>query len=117
MHRFWTKWSLAPAILRQAVERLRQAFQRKGVDSLGALGGDALDGDVGGFAHGIYHPLFLGRVLDPEPVALGIHRVRAATDFERRLRTRLERVADHDRDFVDDLFRRTRRAESIGRIA
>ena len=29
---------LALAILRQAVERLRQAFQREGIDSLGALG-------------------------------------------------------------------------------
>ena len=63
------------------------------------------------------HLLFLRGVLDPEPVALGVHRVGRAADLERGFRARLQRVADHDRDFVDDLLRRTRRDESIGGIA
>src|SRR5476651_966691 len=72
------------AILRQPVERLGEALEREGIGGLGALGRHALDGDIGGLAHGVDHPLFLGGVLDPEAVALGVHRVRRAADIERR---------------------------------
>src|SRR5438874_13297524 len=75
---------LAPAILRDLVERLGKPLQGKGVGGFGALGGNALDRGIGGFAHGFNHPLLFGRVLDPESVALGVHRKRRAADLERR---------------------------------
>src|SRR6516165_559252 len=71
---------LALAVLSDPVERLRQALQREGVGGLGAFGGNALDHEISGPAHGLDHALLLGRILDPEPVALGVHRVSRAAD-------------------------------------
>src|SRR5216684_5480918 len=82
--------TLALAILRQFVERLRKSLQREGVRGLGALGRHALDHDVRSLTHGVDHPLFLGGVLDPQTIALGVHRVRSATDLQRRFRAGLQ---------------------------
>src|SRR5450756_1992003 len=73
----------APAILRESFERLGKPLQRKGVGGLGALGGYALDGHIRGLAHGVHHPLFFGGVLDPEAIALSVHRIRRAAEEER----------------------------------
>src|SRR5581483_12248527 len=88
------KKRLAPAVLRDLVESLRQALQREGVDGLGALGRNTLDRDIGRAAHGLHHGVFLGRVLDPESVALGVHRVGRAADVDRRFRTGLQLIAN-----------------------
>src|SRR5262249_37997733 len=88
--------ALALAVLRDLVERLRKALERKRVRGLGALGGGALDHGVRRTAHRLDHLLLLGGVLDPEAVALGVHRKARAADLQRRFRTGLERIADHD---------------------
>src|SRR3984957_2702818 len=109
--------TLAPAILRQPVERLGKPLQRERIRGLGALCRHPLDDHIGGLAHGVDHPLFLGGVLDPEAVALGVHRVGSAADLKRRFRARLQGVADYDRDFVGDFLRRTGGDEGVGWIA
>src|SRR5262249_3626422 len=74
--------ALALALLRDLVERLRKPLQRKCIRGLGALGGDALDHGVRRTAQRLDHLLFLGGVLDPEAVALGVHRIARAADLQ-----------------------------------
>src|SRR3954463_7202505 len=105
------------AILRQFVERLGKPLHREVVRGLGALSRHALDHHVGSLAHGFDHPFFLGGILDPEAVALGVHRIGTTADLQGRFRARFQRVADHDGHFVADFLSRTRRDERIGRIA
>src|SRR3954463_13070761 len=94
------------ALLRGAVERLAQAFQRVAVGRLRPLRGRSLDDKVAALAHGIDHARFLGGVLDPGAVVLRVHGEFAAADLDRRIAVRFEAVADDDRNLVAHIFGR-----------
>src|SRR5262249_8198406 len=58
---------------------------------------------IGALAHGIDHARFLGDVLDPGTVVLGVHRELGGPDLGGSVRTRFERISDDDRYLVLDL--------------
>src|SRR5580704_19424426 len=76
------KARLTAALLADAIERLRQSFEGVDVGAGGSLGRGPLDRQVLALAHGIDEARFLGRVLDPGAVGLGIHLVVCARNLD-----------------------------------
>src|SRR5262249_61588499 len=87
------------------------------VGRLGAAARGSLHHQVGALAHGVDHARFLGGVLDPGPVVLGVHRELGAADLGGGIRIGLERIADDDRHLVFHLIGGTGRDEDVGRVA
>src|SRR5690606_14816427 len=96
---------LALAILRNPVQGLRQSLEGKHVRSLRPPRRHALDGGFRTLAHSVDQTILIGGVLDPDAVALGVHRVARTADLDRSFRARLERIAHCDRYFVRHLLR------------
>src|ERR1051326_5107202 len=109
--------AILPARLRGAVERLREAFERITIDRLDAVTRSPGYDEVGPLAHGLDQARFLGRVLDPGAVVLGIEGELGGPDLDRGVGRGLERIADHHRDFVSHVLGGTGRDEEKHRIA
>src|ERR1017187_3473373 len=91
------------ATLVGAVEGLAETAERKGVCRSRSLRGRALYYGALARPHGLDHMGLFRRVLDPGAVLLGVERKRGRADIHGRLRIRLERITDDDRDLVAHL--------------
>src|SRR5215471_17949670 len=69
------------ALLLDLVERLGEALERILVGRLGEAARGSLHRQVGALAHGVDHARFLGDVLDPGPIVLGVHRELGGADL------------------------------------
>src|SRR2546429_9737497 len=85
------------ALLLDLVERLGAALERILVGRLGAATRSSLHRQVGTLAHGVDHARFLGDVLDPGAIVLGVHGELGGADLGGGIRTGLERITDDDR--------------------
>src|SRR5262249_38073880 len=84
---------------------------------LGEAARGSLHRQIGALAHGVDHARFLGDVLDPGPIVLGVHRELGGADLGGGIRIGLERIADDDRHLVLHLVGGAGGHEDVGGIA